>query len=295
MSFEINRELIEYVLAPLISAQLFLTILIYFVIVKKRIAVNYKLYILFIITFIVYLIGRIVWASSNEIAAIIILYARVGLLMGIGIPSLLLATTKQSGIRNTKALYLIPYSFGILLSIVFILFFDAGTYEWFNTQEILGRVNIIGSLNLAHNTLAVGALILLILPCCLLIIKELSKKRQPKFLAFLFGTFLFGSSLLIGLFSEPQNSGFSYIGSIPCGIIWIWAVFQDIRDMKGKVTLLKEELQIVVHSSIGNKPDEINTLLNNLEELSRGNLEIYKMRIREILNMLLKQGVIYKI
>ncbi|QJD09379.1 helix-turn-helix transcriptional regulator [Flammeovirga sp. MY04] len=77
-----------------------------------------------------------------------------------------------------------------------------------------------------------------------------------------------------------------YIASIPVGMMWIWAVFLDIKDMKGKVGLLKEELQLVIKSNTSEKTKDIRVLLENLEGVSHGNLDVYKMRIREILNML---------
>jgi AraC-like DNA-binding protein len=110
--------------------------------------------------------------------------------------------------------------------------------------------------------------------------------KESKYLAFFLGTLLFGIAFLLGICFEPENFGLSYIGSIPTGIIWVWAVFNDIRDMKGKVSLLKEELQMIVRSGIGTKTEDFNNLLRNLEEISYENSDVYKMRIREILNML---------
>jgi len=268
MTFELNRELVEYIVAPIISAQLFLTILVYFITVRKRIATDYKLYVVFLLTFIIFLIGRIGWVLNYEKVSIIILYFRIGLFMGVGIPALLIAAAKQSGFNNTKTLYLLPFSLGTLLSFLYIFSFD--------TEK----------LQIAHNIQVIGAIVQLIIPCSWLIILEIKNKRQINLLAFLLGALLFGISLLIGLLLKPQNFGLFYIGSILSGVIWIWAVFQDIKDMKGRVSLLKDELQILVRSGVGNRTYEIKSLLENLEELSRSNLYIYKMRIREILNML---------
>ncbi len=282
---ELNEELFEYVLAPLVSAQLFITILLYFIVVRKRIAADYSLYNLFIITFIIFLIGRISWVYLDEVGAIIVLYIRMGLFMGIGIPSLLIAAAKQSGIKITTPLFVSPYILGVILAVAYILFYDAGTLNWFirHDQLTFQPSNYVA---MAHNIQVLGAIIQLIIPCSLLIVKELLGQKQLKLLLFLSGSLIFGITLAIGVSSKPQNIGLYYIGSIPTGIMWIWAVFLDINDMKGKVGLLKDELQFMLRSDVSRRSFEIKSLLNNLEELSQGNLDVYKMRIREILNRL---------
>lgn len=52
--------------------------------------------------------------------------------------------------------------------------------------------------------------------------------------------------------------------------------------MKGRVSLLKDELQRRVQSG-GQNVDDV---LDDLEQLSHGNLDVYKLRLREILNRL---------
>lgn len=283
---ELSRDLFEYVLAPLVSAQLFFTILLYFTIVRKRISVDYKLYNLFLATFVLFLIGRMSWVFFSETAGIVVLYVRMGLFISLGIPSLLIAAAKQAGIRSTKSLYFYPYTIGALLAIAYILLYDSGTLQWFLPQEFYPDNTVFDGVKQAHRVQIIGALIQLVIPCSLLIIKELLGKRQLKLMLFLSGGFLFGLTLVIGVGSEPQNIGLYYIGSLPVGIMWIWAVFLDINDMKGRVSLLKEELQFLLRSNVGVKSARIRTLLENLEDVSFGHLDVYKMRIREILNML---------
>jgi len=283
---ELTRELFEYVLAPLVSAQLFFTILLYFTIVRKRISADYRLYNLFLATFVLFLIGRMSWVYSSEAAAIVVLYVRMGLFLGLGIPSLLIAAAKQAGLRATKNLYVYPYALGAMLALAYILLYDYGTLQWFSAKVLNIDDYTIKGVDWAHQVQIIGAILQLIIPCALLIVKELFGNRQLKLLLFLSGGFLFGLTLVIGVGAEPQNIGLYYIASIPVGIMWIWAVFLDIKDMKGKAGLLKEELQLLLRSNAGVKSDEVRTLLENLEEVSNGNLDVYKMRIREILNML---------
>ncbi|NMF35178.1 AraC family transcriptional regulator [Flammeovirga yaeyamensis] len=215
--------------------------------------------------------------------AILVLYARMLLLLGIGIPSLLIATSKQSGLPATRTLYVLPYGIGGILAVAYILFYDYGSLRWFFNES---AEEVFNGINAAHQIQIIGAIVQLIIPCSLLIIKEMIGKRQLKLLLFLSGGLIFGLSLVIGVGTKPQNIGLYYIASIPVGMMWIWAVFLDIKDMKGKVGLLKEELQLVIKSNTSEKTKDIRVLLENLEGVSHGNLDVYKMRIREILNML---------
>ncbi|NME70735.1 helix-turn-helix transcriptional regulator [Flammeovirga aprica] len=282
LALEFNQELFEFVLAPIISAQLFFTILLYFTIVRKRIAADYRLYNLFLISFVVFLLGRMSWVYCSEEDAIIILYTRMLLLLGIGLPSLLVAATKQYGIQPSKALYFIPYSIGLFLGVTYMLLYDYGTLKWFfDSSSFSFQIN---GVKWAHRIQILGAILQLVLPCAFLIIREMLEKRRLKLLLFLSGGFLFGLTLVIGVGAEPQFIGLYYLASIPVGLMWIWAVVLDIKDMKGKVGLLKEELFFMIQSDPDKTTQKMRFLLEDLEEVSDGNLEVYKMRIREILN-----------
>lgn len=282
--YETTRALIENLLAPMVSVQIFLSILIYFTIVRKRIAADYKLYVCFLATFILFLAGRSLQEWASPTLWPLVLYSRMVLLFAIGIPSLLVATAVQSGIQRSKPLFIWPYVVGMLISVGYVVFADVEMQQLFISRKLLANLPFEFPVRMSHTFQIAGAMILLVLPCGGLIIKELCGRRNPKLLAFLAGAFLFGLFMVLG--TIPRNYGLYYVGSIISGWCWGWAIFRDIRDMKSKVTLLKEELQLVVQSGQGSRTSKIEKLLLNLEEVSRGNLDVYKMRIREILSML---------
>ncbi|QBG49154.1 AraC family transcriptional regulator [Verrucomicrobia bacterium S94] len=209
----------------------------------------------------------------------------MGLLFGVGIPSLLVAAAVQSGMNRSKALYVWPYAVGAVISLAYIAFADAGMQELVVTKEMLAWLPFRITVRAAHKVQIAGAVIMLVLPCGALLLRELKNQRNPNLLAFLAGAFLFGIFFVVGTV-RPKSYGIYYVGSIFSGLCWSWAVFRDIRDMKGRMTLLKEELQFQIQSGRGERNSEIERLLGNLEELSQGNLGVYKMRIREILSML---------
>ncbi|QJD09380.1 hypothetical protein MY04_05595 [Flammeovirga sp. MY04] len=167
---------------------------------RKRISADYRLYLLFLGSFVLFLIGRISWVYSSEVEAILVLYARMLLLLGIGIPSLLIATSKQSGLPATRTLYVLPYGIGGILAIAYILFYDYGSLRWFFNES---AEEVFNGINAAHQIQIIGAIVQLIIPCSLLIIKEMIGKRQLKLLLFLSGGLIFGLSLVIGVGTKP--------------------------------------------------------------------------------------------
>ncbi|KXX67452.1 hypothetical protein AVL50_29540 [Flammeovirga sp. SJP92] len=222
------------------------------------------------------------WVFLSEKGAITILYIRMVLLLGIGIPSLLIAATKQAGIKVSKSFCFYTYAVGMSLGVAYVLLYDYGTLRWF----LEGIHDNINGVHWAHKIQIISGVVQLIIPCTYLIGKELLGKRQLKLLLFLSGGCLFGLTLVIGVGAEPQFIGLYYFASIPVGMLWIWAVALDIKEMKGKAGLLKEELSLLIKSDLGMPTKKIKSLLENLEDVSYGNLEVYKMRVREILNSL---------
>ena len=79
MLLEPDRVL-QFMVMPLVSAQLLLMVLIYFTMVRKRISTLYKWYFCFLATVIVFLLGRASQDFVSPEAGFLILYARKSLL-----------------------------------------------------------------------------------------------------------------------------------------------------------------------------------------------------------------------
>ena len=94
---ELSRQMIEWLLVPVVAAQIFLTVLIYFSIVRKRLSEHYKGYVLFLGAFSLFLLGRPFQQYMTGPASNLILYCRMTFLLGVAMPSLLIASTMQSG------------------------------------------------------------------------------------------------------------------------------------------------------------------------------------------------------
>ena len=141
--------------------------------------------------------------------------------------------------------------------------------------------------NTAHQIQTVGTIIFFVLPFCYLLLHQIRIRRlKSAQTVFLLGTLLFGISMSAA--SVMRNFALIYPGAFISGCVWIAAVFHDVRTMKGKEALLKEELQLLVQSG---KSEKLSKLLSQLEANFGGNLELYKMQVREILLMLTQTGI----
>ncbi|MDF7826756.1 hypothetical protein P4B35_22205 [Pontiellaceae bacterium B12227] len=262
--FESWEEIVFTLVAPLLAAQIFLMVLVYFTVVRKRISAFYKGYVLFLASFILFLVGRPFQFHYQEAeVGQYILYTRIFLLYAAAIPSLLIAAAAQSGIEKKRWLHWGAYGGGLLVTFLYILYRQAWFDRFVITREMRSWVADYEGIFFPHLIQAVGVGVLLALPSLYLMVRELRGARNSKQLAFLFGAFLFGAIMFFASLTK-ESLGYFYIGSILSALCWSWAVFQDVRDMKGRVSLLKDELQSRVQSG-GQNVDDV---LDDLEQLS---------------------------
>ncbi|VGO14930.1 HTH-type transcriptional activator Btr [Pontiella desulfatans] len=278
--YESLKELILSLVAPLLAAQIFLMVLVYFTVVRKRISAFYKGYVLFLACFILFLVGRPFQHGAVAFSQPV-LYFRIFLLYALAIPSLLIAAAAQSGVEKRRILSWGAYGAGLLVTFLYILYRDTWFDQFAPTREMRSWATYSGKIPFSHIIQAVGVGIMLALPSLYLMVRELRGARNVKQLAFLSGAFLFGGIMFFASLTLDYM-GYFYVGSVFCALCWSWAVFQDVRDMKGRVSLLKDELQMRVQSG-GRDVDDV---LDGLEQLSLGNLDVYKLRLREVLNRL---------
>lgn len=280
--FTFPPTFIENIFAPLVAAQIFIGILIYFTLVRKHLAANYTLYACFLVTFILFLLGRLIQQYVIKPGPSLILCIRMSLLFSVGVPSLLIAAAQQAGIKCRRALLWIPYGVGLLISVGYSVCMDALMGKLFFTADLLSDIPYALKRQISWAMQLSGMVGMLVVPSLYLIVREWRSTRNRTLLAFLVGIVVFGLSVVI---SYPTHSiKLYYLGSMFSAFCWAWAVVQDVRDMKGKVGRLKEELERLIQA--GNDTPEIEKLLGDLEEISAGDLQRYKMRIREILSRL---------
>ena len=282
MLLEPDRVL-QFMVMPLVSAQLLLMVLIYFTMVRKRISTLYKWYFCFLATVIVFLLGR---ASQYFVApetGFLILYARKSLLFSIGLPSLLIASALYTGVKRTYFLYITPYVLGVIFSIAWVVVLHS-TRLHIVPQDFVPLLNDTFG-HPAHRGIQLSAIFVLsIIPCSYFFIRAVFNFKSVKDLVVLLGAIIFG--VLYALAGYLRDYFIIYSGAIIPALCWAWVVFKDISEMKGKVGLLKDELYDLVQSGATVAEDDVEKLLAEIEHLSSNNLSIYKLRLREILTRL---------
>ncbi|MDU0353719.1 AraC family transcriptional regulator [Paraglaciecola aquimarina] len=278
--------MIRYVVVPMISVQLLLVVLVYFTIVRKRISAQYAWYFCFLVTVILFLAGRPAQLYVSQEAADYILYARVSLLFTLGMPSMLIASAIYTGIRKSKALFILPYLIGFCMSVGYVLGMDLArnnflllSSAWKNFLPFSITVDAV------HDLQLLSICTLLVVPCSYFLIRALINFKNVKDLVFLFASLLFGMLFATGTY-WGEYSYIYYFGSIVPAFCWAWVVFKDVNEMKGKVGSLKDELYQVVQSGSSAAGQEVDKLLGQIEHLSSNNLTVYKLRLREILSRL---------
>ncbi|MCF2947873.1 AraC family transcriptional regulator [Paraglaciecola aquimarina] len=286
----IPAETLNYLLMPIVSSQMLLTVIIYISVVRKRIGSEYLLYNCFLASLVFFLLGRSAQSYLMPDIAAWVLYGRVSFLFTLGMPALLIAACKSSGQLISRSWYWLPVVSGLLFSIVYVVLeelfqrhlFIPDTFQ-LNWPELFGRKH-------SHIVQSLAAMVLAVLPCSYLLIKELQHKTNPHLIWFIAGGWIYGVLFVYGsLFTE--NYWVYYLGSIVTALCWAFAVYRDLQGLKSKAMLLQEELLYLVKGGGADLGSEIEKLLVNLETISNGNLAVYKIRIREILDRLTDSSI----
>ncbi|WP_017446669.1 helix-turn-helix transcriptional regulator [Gayadomonas joobiniege] len=274
---------------PVISSQIIISVMIYFVLVRRQISREYAYYLLFLACLAYFLFGRSLQHFSAPEVSVWLLYSRVFLLFSLGMPALIIGASLQVGLKRSAYLMYLPWLIGSLFGVCYVYFMGVfqGVFEPF---LLTAQIPLKAHQQYAHLAQIWAGFSLLLLPCVLLIIKAQYHQMQLNLNPFLMGALSFALLFFLGS-SGYIEYWFYYTGSVICALCWAYAVFQNIRNIKGKAALLKDELLFQIKSSRAEKSEEISDLLGRLEKTSEGDLELYKIRVRDILNRLTDSSI----
>lgn len=271
------------VLAPGLAAQLFAVVLAYLLIVRKRMTSGYLFYGAFLICSIVMLGGRVAQVFLKYPYGWYLNWFRVTLFMTVGIPSLLIVSARPAGVMLRRRTSCLPFVVGALISGSYVFLQDVRLVQLSVLPEAW-VATVPFPVSLVHVTAVwlVAALGLLVFPNLFFIVREWRGCRNGTRLAFLSGAMLSGFFMALGAWIE--RLAVFYVGSMFCALIWLWAMFQHVRQMKGRVGVLKDELEWQMQSGQIKESAEVQRQLSELESLSQGDLALYKLRMRDILS-----------
>lgn len=281
---DIPEEITQYVILPLMAAQLFLVVSLYFTFVGRHVLNQVGFFNCFVATYVLYMVGQAAQMYSDTALSYSILFFRVTLFLTICLPSLCMFLFSQCGVKLSRAWLVFPYVFGFLLSLVYVicadarheqLMFDASYVQLLPFTMI--RANHID----AEMT---GLVVLSLLPTSFLLYRELTGERRSICLAFLIGAVMITSLYITGLYHQVY--WLYYFGAIFTALYWSRAVYRDVKSTKSQAQYLKEQLQLSLKRDETTSNITLNNLLQQIERDSSVDLKRYKLKVREILDVL---------
>lgn len=302
----IPAEIIHFVLLPILSAQLLLVVLIYFSLVSRRVLKGFPFHVCYLLSYAFYLAGKTLQNYADVETQMDILFLRVAVLFSFGIPSMAIATSLQVGASMGKKLRVLHYLLGVIASVFYVVVVDAYSYNGLIPRVLVALLPFHPTTRIAEWFMFSYILCALIAPCLLLLSRQLQQRNNPVSLTFLSGTICFGLfHIATFLVQEVYHFGILqlsssllkdvywllYIGALATAWCWCFAVFQDINYTKGRAELLKEQLQYLVRSGGAGSKSEVDSILAQLEETAGGNLDLYKLKVREAIDRLTNLGI----
>jgi len=144
--------------------------------------------------------------------------------------------------------------------------------EWFPSFQH-GRI-------LSQIFASAAALFLVILPSGLCLLGY--RKSSLKNIALVSSAALFAVLFLVGILFRIWS--IYYVGSVVCALIFFVAIYIEIHFLNQTASVVKEELRKRVNK--GDSGARVSELIESLENFSEGNIDLYKLRIREVLCVL---------
>ncbi|WP_159084016.1 helix-turn-helix domain-containing protein [Saccharobesus litoralis] len=270
---------------PIISSQLLLMVLLYFVVIYRGVLKGRNLFSCFLVVFITFLLCRSVQEFAQDTTKLFLLYFRISLLFSIGFPTLIAALFLQSKIQVDRLTWVILFGAGSFISLFYSMSHDVAHHGVYFSKQIANFLPFELSTHTHRYTSTVGICVMLLLPCLYLLYKQLMDERNKITLAFLTGALCFGFFFLMSMFLFRFYWIYG-IGAALLAACWSYAVYLDITEMKGKTFLLTEELNLLLRSGNKNIQPELRQMLENIELQSQGDLDHYKLKVREILSLL---------
>ncbi|AWB65836.1 hypothetical protein C2869_04995 [Saccharobesus litoralis] len=310
---------------PFAAAQLFLVVLIYFTLVKERIAQEYPYYATFLVSFIFYLTATLVNILPIQDIAVWFHYLASFSLFSLGFPSLVVALYMQSKVNVSPALRAFVYGIGSSWSIFYFITADYRT-DKVNILASAGKEGVIADwVNFANLFYAQSLVIfcLLVIPGCYLLYRMAPQQSKT----YVYGMLSLAVFAIIGSFTQFWS--IYYIGSCFCALAWAWAMFKSIRDLNQQVKAHSEHEKVLASAQFAAKtgnvpltdlyPDSIDesypyreredvlealrtastglvgtrvaSLVTSLKRFSGESPHVFKARIREILYLLVDTSI----
>ncbi|MGJ8693380.1 MAG: helix-turn-helix transcriptional regulator [Thalassotalea sp.] len=282
--FLLPFDTLVFYIIPLIAGQLLLLALGYAAFFRRQLVDEFPLHAVFVICFIIFLLGRGIQFYGGIIVAHKIMYLRTFIFLAIGIPSLLIANMRHCNLSMTPLSYIAPYVLGLLGASIWFIIRDGSSYQIF-FGEAYGYILTLYISNATYDDVViVMTLALIIIPNCYMLYRHHQKNVSQSTVLFLISTLLLGLVYIAGLYS--QKYWLIYAGSVIIASSWCWAVYKDIKTMKVQANSLHDSIQKIIDNDDLAIQPEVAVLLNELDAEASNSLENYKFKVNKMLNLL---------
>jgi len=282
-------EVIERIL-PFLAMQLYLCCFLYLTVSRKRYVGTFPFLILFLGAIIVFLASYLLDIIESDIGSLGLIQLRMVILFSIGFPSLTVANFKLCQTEFTKKKIYLLYGVGIVCAIMHSSILGLGwNWHFFKIDgSILGvSASSLDSFFWSKMIAGMAAILIVLIPVssCVSSIRRQDFKSK----VFVISTLLFTVFFLIGILTRQW--WVYYLGSIMSALLCIAAVYIDLHHLNQTAAFIKEELRYQVSLGNSGSNERLSELVESLEASSKGNLKIYKMRIRQVFSMMTDEAI----
>ncbi|WP_096085765.1 helix-turn-helix transcriptional regulator [Agaribacterium haliotis] len=281
--FNIPDIILNNVVLPLLSAQLFIIVALYFNFFGRHVLKALLSFNIFIGAYVFYLAANVLQFYARTPVDFSILYLRLTLILSLGLPCLTLFLIAQCQRTLPNTVKALPFFVGMAMSVLYTIGSDARHQQLLFDAKFanLIELNIFGPFHIDAEMFSV--ILTATLPSLLLLVLELRQERRKTCLAFIGGALIISLSYVAGLSS--RRYWLYHVGASLTALYWLKTVYSDIQQNKSQTQLLKEQLKQQIQEQETELQPAIDQLLRAIEAES-SNLQHYKLKIREILNEL---------
>ena len=276
-------EIVHFVLFPLLSAQLVLVVLLYFIFQGRYLLQGAVFHLCYLSAYAFYLSAKALQSYVPEDVQLNLLFIRVVLLFSVGIPAMHIATAMQVGETQSLRLKQALFVSGALVSVGYIWLVNMALMPGGVTPWPFGV-----SVKAAEYLMLCYIVAVLVLPCCYWFYLQWRADMNSVALTFILGSVCFSGSHIVSVVFESAY-WVLYAGAMLTALCWCWAVYQDIRFSKARANFLSEELVFMALTGGKSTSDDVRHRLSELEQNCTGDLALYKRKLRDIMSRLMNQ------
>ncbi len=276
-------------LLPFIAAQIYAFCLFYLIVVRRKYLKTFPYLSLFLGAMICFLTCYLVDQFEHTIHDAKLIHLRLLILIGVGFPSLSIATSHFSDQEISKHKMVLLYCTALLLALMAIFFNSIAWRESFGDQTLYFS-NVLPGFSHASfcsNLCIVLATVGVVFIPCIFQLRHVRTKNITH-LAFLISALLFALLFMLGILLREW--WIYYTGAIVCAVIFLAAVYIDIHYLNQTSAFIKEELRF--HVTQGQRSSQaLSELVEKLENSTGQNIDVYKLRVREVISLLVNEAI----